>query len=185
MKRYFLIFFLFVSTISSAQVIFYGKPLPIHAYRIGTTVAYNTDTYVSDGGVAAYISGGYGINYSTEINIKYAYYKNADYFGLDVQHLFKESRKSYFNIIGGLHWQDDFWFDLSGTFTYTPQFNINLTVGLDFELGFTDPLELRVWIPLNAGIELGRYTYMYFEFDLPANEFSWPIVSLGASYILR
>lgn len=185
MKRYLLVFFLILSSIASAQVINFGKTLPIRSYSIGVAASHNTDTFVSDGGLSFMASVGYGLAYSVDMNLKYGYYTGADFFGADIQYLFRETRKSYFNIIGGLHYQEDFGFDFTGSYTYTPEFWINLTVGLDFDLMMADNLTFRAWIPLNAGVNLGNIVFLYFEYDLPANEKAWDIVSLGANFIIR
>jgi hypothetical protein len=56
--------------------------------------------------------GGFGVGYSMDFNLKFAHYlSGSDYLGVDMQYLFKETRKSYFNIIGGLHYQNDFGLD--------------------------------------------------------------------------
>jgi hypothetical protein len=185
MKRFLLVIFLFVSYFASAQVINFGKTLPVGSYSIGVSASHNTDTYLSDGGFSFMASGGLGLAYSVDMNLKYGYYTGADYFGADVQYLFKETRKSYFNIIGGLHYQDDFGFDLTGSYTYIPEFWINLTVGLDFDLIMGDDLSFKAWVPLNAGVNLGNIVFLYFEYDLPANEKAWDIISLGANFIIR
>jgi len=185
MKRYLLIIFLFVSTIVSAQVVNFGKTLPVGSYSLGVAASYNTDTFVSDGGLSFMAYGGIGLGYSVDLNLKYAYHTGADYFGADVQYLFKETRKSYFNMIGGLHYQDDFGFDLTGSYTYSPEFWINFTVGLDLDLMMADDLTFRAWIPLNAGVNLGNIVFLFFEYDLPANEQAWDVISLGANFIFR
>ncbi|MFC2129285.1 hypothetical protein ACFLQX_00740 [Bacteroidota bacterium] len=185
MKRYLFIIFLFVSTLTSAQVINFGKTLPVRSFSIGTSASYNVDTYVNDGGMSFMAFGGFGIGYSLDVNVKYGYYPGKDFFGADMQYLFKETRKSYFSVIGGLHYQDDFGFDLTGSYTYSPQFWINFTVGLDFDLILSEQLGFRAWIPLNAGVNLGDLFYIFFEYDLPANDKAWDIISLGVNYIFR
>jgi hypothetical protein len=195
MKRYLLIVFLFVSAIASAQVVNFGKTLPVGSYSIGVAASHNINTYVSDGGLSFMAFGGIGLSYSVDLNLKYSYHPQWDptgvdqfgphYIGADVQYLLKETRKSYFNIIGGMHYQDDFGFDLTGSYTYSPEFWINLTAGLDLDLMMADNLIFRAWIPLNAGINLGNIIYLFFEYDLPANEKAWDIISLGANFIIR
>jgi len=195
MKRYLFIFLIFISTLSSAQVINFGKTLPVGSYSIGLSTSYNVNDYISDGGLSFMAYGGIGLAYSVDLNLKYSYHPvwdptdvdqfGAHFIGVDVQYLFKETRKSYFNIIGGLHWQDDFGFDLTGSYTYSPEFWLNLTVGVDFDLILADSPTFKAWIPLNAGVSLGNIVFLYFEYDLPASEKAWDIVSLGANIIIR
>ncbi len=185
MKRYFIIIFLFAATVSSAQVINYSKTLPMRAYSIGAIAAVNTDTPYSDGGMSYFLQGGYGVNYSLDISFKYGYFPGADFFGADMQYLFRETRKSYYTFIGGIHWQDDIWVDLTGSYTYAAQYWINFTVGLDIDIGLSEELAFRAWIPLNAGVMVSEYVYLFFEYNLPAYETSWDIISLGATYIIR
>ena len=195
MKRYLLIVFLFVSTIVSAQVVNFGKTLPVGSFSLGVATSYNTETHVSDEGLSFMAFGGIGLAYSVDLNLKYSYHPLWDptevdqfgkhYIGVDVQYLFKETRKSYFNIIGGMHYHDDFGFDLTGSYTYSPEFWISLTAGLDFDLMITDDLIFRAWIPLNAGVNLGNIVFLFFEYDLPATEEAWDIITLGANLIIR
>lgn len=129
--------------------------------------------------------GGFGIGYSMDVNLKYIYYPGYDYVGADMQYLFRETRKSYFNVIGGLHYRDGFGFDLTGSYTYSPEFWLNLSVGLDFDVGLAEDLLFQAWIPLNAGVNLGNIIFIFFEYDLPANEKAWDVISLGANFIIR
>ncbi len=187
MKRYLLIIFLFVSTLASAQVINFGKTLPVGSYSIGTAASYNFINPFSDVRGPSFMAfAGIGAGYAIDFNFKYAFlYQGKDYFGADMQYLFKETRKSYFNVIGGLHYQDDFAIDLTGSYTYSPEFWLNFTVGLDFDVVLSEELGIRAWVPLNAGINLGNIVFIFFEYDLPANEKSWDIISLGANFIIR
>lgn len=195
MKRYLLIFFLFFSTIASAQVVNFGKTLPIGAYSIGVASSYNVNTPVSDGGLSFMAFGGIGLTYSVDLNLKYLYHPvwdptefdqfGAHYIGADIQYLFKETRNSYFNVIGGLHYQDDFGFDFTASYTYSPEFWLNLTAGLDFDLMMADNLLFKAWVPLNAGVSVGNIIFIFFEYDLPVNGNSWDIISLGANFIFR
>lgn len=185
MRRYLIIIFLFLASVSFAQVMNFAKTLPVRAYSLGAATAYNTDTPYSDGGLSYYLYGGYGFSYSLDVNFKYGLYPGTDYFGADMQYLFREKRKSYYTVIGGIHWQDDFWIDMTWSFTYAAQFWINFTFGLDFELGLMENLLFRAWIPLNAGIQLGEYVYLYLEYNLPANGKTWDILAIGANYIIR
>lgn len=185
MKRYLILIFLFVTTLASAQVINFGKTLPVGSYSLGTSASYNTDGIYNDGGMSFMAFAGIGAGYSIDFNLKYGYYPGKDYFGADMQYLFKETRKSYFNVIGGLHYQDDFVIDLTGSYTYSPEFWFSLTFGLDFDVVMSDVLGIRAWVPLNAGVNLGNIVYLFFEYDLPANEKAWDVVSLGANFIIR
>lgn len=195
MKRYFFVVLLFLPVLISAQVINFGKTLPVGSFSLGLASSYNIDNYMSDGGLSFTAYGGIGLSYSLELNLKYLYHPvwdpstfdqfGAHHIGANIQYLFKETRKSYFNVIGGMHWQDDFGFDLTGSYTYSPEFWLNLTAGLDFDLMMADDLILKAWIPLNAGVNLGNIFFIYFEYDLPANDKSWDIISLGANYIFR
>ena len=190
MKRILFVIFLFISVISSAQVINFGKTLPVGSYSIGAAASYNVDDLINDGGVSFLAFGGFGIGYSVDVNLKYSYHSGASqfsphYFGVDMQYLFRETRNSYFNVIGGLHYRDDFGFDLTGSYTYSPEFWINLTAGLDFDLNMADKLQFMAWIPLNAGVNVGDIVFIFFEYDLPANENAWDIISLGANFVIR
>ncbi len=184
MKRYLIIVFLFLATVSSAQVINFAKTLPMRAFSIGAAVANNTDTYTSDGGMSYFLYGGYGIGYSFDINFKYGNFPGDDFFGADMQYLFKETRKSYFTVIGGLHWQENIWVDMTGSYTYSAQYWLNFTFGIDIDISFAGEGP-RAWIPLNAGINVNEYLYIFFEYNLPANDRAWDIIALGTTLIIR
>lgn len=185
MKRFLPIILLFVSSLASAQVINFGKTLPVRTFSVGTSASYNVDSPYNDGGMSFMAFVGYGASYAVDFNAKYIYYPGKDYFGADVQYLFRETRKSYFNVIGGMHYQDDFGIDLTGSFTYSPEFWLNLSVGLDFDIIMGDQLGFSAWVPLNAGVNLGNIFFIFFEYDLPANGQAWDIISLGVNYIIR
>lgn len=185
MKRYLLVIILFVSSLASAQVINFGKTLPVGSYSIGAAASYNIDSPYNDGGMSYMAYAGFGASYAMDFNLKYIMYPGKDYFGADVQYLFKEARKSYFNVIGGLHYQDDFGIDLTGSYTYTPEFWLNLTVGLDFDVIMSDNFRVAAWIPLNAGVSVGNIFFIFFEYDLPANGKAWDVISLGVNYVIR
>ena len=85
--------------------------------------------------------------------------------------------------------QDGFGVDLTGLFTYSPRYSVNLTVGLDMDINY-DPdmpnnIRARAWLPVNAGFNLNDVTFLFAEFDLPVSQWSWGIVSVGANFILR
>ena len=81
--------------------------------------------------------------------------------------------------------QDDFGFDLTASYTYSPEFWLNLTAGLDIDLMMADNFAFKAWIPLNAGVSFGDIIFIFFEYDLPVNENAWDIISLGANFIIR
>lgn len=185
MKRNLLIFLLFISSLASAQVINFGKTLPVGAYSFGAAASYNYDSPYNDGGMSYMAFAGFGASYAVDFNLKYIYLPGRDFFGADVQYLFKETRKSYFNVIAGLHYENDFAFDFTGSYTYSPEFWLNLTIGLDFDVIMADQFRVAAWIPLNAGVSVGNIIFIFVEYDLPANGKSWDVLSLGVNYIIR
>jgi opacity protein-like surface antigen len=188
MKRYLLLVFLsFIISLSAwTQVINFGKTLPTRAYSLTFAPLYNTSSvyHPEVEGMAFLVMGGYGLGYNWDIGVKYGYYPEADYFGADVQYLFRETRKSYYSFVGGLHKWKEYGLDLTVSYTHTPQYWINLTAGLDLDVDVTD-LELRAWIPLNVGINFDDRFFLFFEYDLPANERAYDVIGGGMTFILR
>lgn len=189
MKRLFFLLLLFLSVTLSAQVVNFAKTLPERAWSVGLTPAYHFDNNVvtfDAGGASVALNGGYGLLYSLDVNARYVYFFNgADYYGVDVQYLIHEARKSYFSAIGGLHYWDDFGLDLTGLFTYMLQYEINLSIGLDFDLSFASQMNPRFWIPLNVGFNIDEMVFLYAEYNLPVSERAWGIVAIGANVVLR
>jgi len=189
MKR-FLFFLLFCMSVTLyGQVVNFAKTLPQRAWSVGLAPAYHFDRDVVSfdaGGTSIALNGGYGLLYSLDVNARYIYFFNgADYIGVDAQYLIHEARKSYFSAIGGFHYWDDFGMDLTGLFTYMLRYEINLSIGLDFDLSFAEDLNPRFWIPLNVGFNINEMFFLYAEYDLPVSDLSWGIVAIGANLVLR
>jgi hypothetical protein len=75
--------------------------------------------------------------------------------------------------------------DLTGLFTYMLKYEINLSIGLDFDLSFAEDMNPRFWIPLNVGFNINEMFFLYAEYDLPVSDLSWGIVAIGANLVLR
>lgn len=189
MKRVLLatIFVSFFTVSSFSQVINFGKTLPVRAFSITAAPVFNVDNIynVEQRGMAYWVMAGYGIGYDVDMSLKYAYFDGPDYFGADMQYLFRETRKSYYSLFGGIHKWEEYGVDMTFSFTHTPQYWINLTAGLDIDVDFTNSLELRAWIPLNVGINFDDRYYLFMEYDLPANERAWDIFGGGITFIFR
>jgi hypothetical protein len=189
MKRFPFLLLLFLSVTLSGQVVNYAKTLPERAWSVGLTPAYHFDNNVvtfDAGGASLALSGGYGLLYSLDLNARYMYFFNGpDYIGLDAQYLLHEARHSYFSAIGGLHYWDGLGMDLTGLFTYTPRYEVNFSVGLDFDLSFAPEMNPRFWVPLNVGFNIEELLFLYAEYNLPVSERAWGIVAIGANLVLR
>ncbi|MDA3824246.1 MAG: hypothetical protein PF450_16760 [Bacteroidales bacterium] len=214
MKRAFLIllFFCTVSMTALPQVINFAKTLPTRAFsvslaplmHVGGTYHPNID------GLSYMLLLGYGIGYDVDISLKYgnsySYAKNdvtdmneivksPDFFAIDMQYLFRETRSSYYSLFGGIHKWDEYGIDLTFSYTHMPQYFINLTAGLDLDVDFTNtralphrvnsPLELRAWVPLSVGFNFDDRYYLFVEYDLPATEAAWDILGGGITFIFR
>jgi hypothetical protein len=189
MKR-FLFFLLFSMSVTLyGQVVTFAKTLPQRAWSVGLTPAYHNDRNVvafDAGGASIALNGGYGLLYSLDVNARYIYFFNgADYIGVDAQYLIHEARKSYFSAIGGFHYWDELGMDLTGLFTYMPQYEINLSIGLDFDLSFAEDMNPRFWVPLNVGFNINEMFFLFAEYNLPVSEFAWGILAIGANVVLR
>ena len=201
MKRLLLLLFISVPVMASGQVVNYAKTLPQRAFSVGLVPAWYIDNGTvglrsigveadQGGALAVGLTGGYGIQYSLDLGAKFIYVLNGvSYFGVDLQYLIYEARNSYFSVIGGLHRWDGFGVDLTGLFTYTPRYHINLSVGLDMDVNY-DPemssnVRARVWLPLNVGFDINELTFLYVEYDLQISQFSWGILAVGANFIFR
>jgi hypothetical protein len=180
---------IFISTLVSGQVVNFAKTLPERAFSVGITPAYHFDYNVilfDAGGPAIGVNAGYGLQYPLDFNARYIYFFNgADYFGLDLQYLLHEARYSYFSVIAGLHRWEEYGFDLTGLYTYSPRYFLNLSVGLDMDLSFATEINPRFWLPVNVGLNINEMTFLYAEFNLPVSERAWSIVALGATFIFR
>ena len=206
MKKYlvFLTLIALLTVSTSAQIINYGKTLPPQSYGIGIAPVYNLGNafHMPDGEFSLMIFGGYSLKYNLDLGLKYAFFQNiADYLSIDIQYLFRETRKNYFNIIAGIHKWTQYtedgvlmpgsskWtqFGINGTFTFTyaPKFALNLSTGLKIEADVYKRFEIRGWIPFNFGFYPGKYSFVFFEYDLPVTEFSWDIFSLGINLVIR
>ena len=189
MKRLILLILITVPVLVSGQVVNYAKTLPERAFSVGLSPAYHIDRNVilfDAGGMSYALSGGYGVQYSIDLNARYVYYMNgADYIGVDIQYLLHEARQSYFSVIAGLHKWDEFGFDLTGLFTYAPRYFFNLSVGLDMDLSFATELNSRFWLPLNVGFNANEQIFVYLEYDLPVSERAWGIAALGINFVIR
>lgn len=189
MKRLLFLLFFSLSVTVSGQVVNYAKTLPERSWSVGLTPAYHFDNNVitfESGGPSIAINGGYGLLYSLDVNARYIYFFNGvDYIGVDVQYLIHEARMSYFSVIGGLHKWDDFGLDATGLFTYMLRYEINLSVGLDFDLSFAAEANPRFWVPLNIGLNIDEMFFLFAEYDLPVSERAWGIVAIGANVVLR
>jgi len=178
-----------VHLLVSGQVVNYAKTLPERAFSVGVTPAYHIDNNVilfDAGGPSIGVNAGYGLQYSLDVNARYVYFFNGpDYFGIDLQYLLHEARYSYFSAIAGLHRWEEYGFDLTGLFTYSPRYFLNLSVGLDMDLSFATEINPRFWLPVNIGLNINDLTFLYTEFNLPVSERAWSIVALGASFIFR
>lgn len=189
MKRFLFLILFALPVMASGQVVNFAKTLPERAFSVGVNPAYHIDRNVilfDAGGPAIGITGGYGILYSVDIAAKYIYFLNGtDYIGIDMQYLLHEARHSYFSAVAGLHKWDQFGFDLTGLFTYTPRYLLNFSVGLDIDLSFATEVNPRFWVPLNVGLNVNEKMFVYAEYNLPFSERAWDIVALGINFIFR
>jgi hypothetical protein len=185
MKRL-LIFGLFGLSIAvNAQVINFAKTLPVRSFSIGASPTYNVGNFLYPAGMSYFVFAGYGIGYDIDVNLRYGIYEDTDYIGVDMQYLFRETRRSYFSIFGGLHKWNEFGVDLTGSYTYSPQYWVNFSTGLDLDVDLGTEIEVRGWVPLNAGFNATEHIFVFVEYDLPVTERSWDILSLGMNFIIR
>ncbi len=201
MKKHFLLLLLLIPFMAYGQVVNYAKILPERAFSVGLTPSYFFDNgnvglrsigveAEDEGALAIGLSGGYGINYSLDINAKFIYVMNGmPFFGVNLQYLLYETRKSYFSMSAGVHYWDNVGVDLTGLFTYSPRYHINLTAGLDLDVNY-DPamdnkIRARVWLPVNVGFNLNEQTVLFAEYNLQVSEWSWGIAALGVKFIFR
>ncbi len=198
MKRYFLVVLLslLLSSMAWTQVINFGKTLPTRAYGFTFAPVYNfANVYHPEvDGMSFMAMAGYGLGYDVDVSLKYAYFSDVtinngtiagpDYFGAELQYLFRETRKSYYSFYGGIHKWKEYGLDLTVAYTNTPEYWLNLSFGLDLDIDISE-LELRAWIPLNVGINFDDRFFLFFEYDLPATERAWDIIGGGMTFILR
>jgi len=172
-----------------AQLVNPARTLPERAFSLDITPAWHMDRNVIlfDGGGPALGAGmGYGLRYDMDLRLRYIYFLNGpDYIGADLQYMAYESRNTYFSLTGGLHRWEYFGADFSGTFTYTPRFEVNLSTGIDMDISFTEVVNPRMWIPLNFGWSLSDQLYLFAEYNLPINDRAWDLAVAGARIIFR
>jgi hypothetical protein len=205
MKRFFLLVFLsiIIFNTASSQVINFGKTLPVRAYSLTLAPVLSTHNFLHRDleGLSYLLMGGYGIGYDVDFSVKYGYtyaytrdgfVNSADFFGIEMQYLFRETRKSYYSFFGGIHKWEEYGIDLTVSYTFTPKYLINLSAGLDLDVDFTNtgiienPVpELRAWIPLNFGWNFDDRYFLFLEYDLPVTQFSWDILGGGITFIFR
>ena len=190
MKRLLLVILLatFTTVLSWTQVINFGKTLPMRAFSLTVAPVYNVGNIFHRDleGVSYMAMAGYGIGYDLDVNVKYGYYNEGIHFiAADMQYLFRETRKSYYSFYGGMHKWEEYGIDLTVSYTHTPQYWANLSVGLDMDVDFSSELELRAWIPLNFGINFDDRYFVFLEYNLPANERAWDILTAGINFIFR
>lgn len=201
MKRLPLLLLLTLPSLAPGQVVNFAKTLPERAFSVGLTPSYyfdngniglrNIGVEADEGGALAIgLSGGYGLLYSLDLNARFTYVVDGvHYFGVDLQYLIYESRKSYFAVIGGLHHWAGFGGDLTGLFTYTPRYFMNFTAGIDLDIEYDETMESkvrsRVWLPVNVAFNFDDRIYLFAEYNLQVSEYSWGILSLGVNFIFR
>lgn len=201
MKRLLILLLLALPFFASAQVVNFAKTLPVRSFSLGITPAYfinNANVGLRSigvdadepGALAIGLNGGVSLQYSLDLNAKFVYVMGGTpYIGADLQYLIHEARNSYFSVIGGLHYWDNFGVDLTGLFTYTLSYNVYLSGGLDLDVNY-DPempnsILTRVWLPVNIGFNISDYTFLYAEFNLQVSQWSWSILAVGANFIFR
>jgi hypothetical protein len=189
MKRLLSFFLIMLPVMASGQVVNFAKTLPERAFSVGITPALHIDRNVilfEGGGPSIAVNGGYGLLYSLDVNARYIYFINGpDYIGVDAQYLVHEARKSYFSVIGGLHYWEKFGADVTGLFTYSPRYEVSLSIGLDIDVSFASEMNPRLWIPLNVGFNINEMIFLFAEYNLPISDRSWDIFAVGANVILR
>lgn len=184
-----------------AQVVDFAKTLPVRSFSLGISPSFHMDngniglrsigvSPEENGSLGVTVSGGYGLLYSLDLGVKYMYMLNGtDYFGVNLQYLVHEARHSYFSVIGGLHRWDGYGIDLTGLFTYAPNYTVNISGGLDMDLNYDTDMEsnirTRFWVPLNVGFNVNDLTFIYGELNVQVSQLSWSIVALGANFIFR
>jgi len=200
-KRFILLLLIVIPVMASGQVVNYAKTLPVRSFSLGITPAYHlgaNNVGIRNIGVpedqfgafALGVSGGYGLTYSMDVSAKFIYVMGGKpFFGADLQYLIHEGRNSYFSVIGGVHNWDNFGVDLTGLFTYALSYNVSISGGLDMDVNY-DPdmpnkIRPRVWLPVNIGFNVSKYTFLYAEFDLQVSQWSWSILAVGANFIFR
>jgi len=185
----------------SAQVVNFGKTLPERSFSLGVAPSWyfnNSNVGLRSigvdedqaGALAIGVSGGYGINYSLDMNARIIYVAGGKPFiGADIQYLVHEARNSYFSVLGGLHYWDNFGVDITGLFTYMLNYDISLSGGLDFDINYDPDMDgnvrFRAWLPVNIGFTINRNTFLYAEYDLPISQWSWGIAAIGVNFIIR
>jgi len=201
MKRFTILLLFFMPLVLDAQVVDFAKTLPERSFSVGITPSYHLDNNniglrsigVSpgeNGSLGIGLSAGYGLLYSLDLGVKYMYLLNGlDYFGVNLQYLIHEARRSYFSVIGGLHRWDGFGIDLTGLFTYAPNYAINISGGLDLDLDYDTDMDsnirTRFWFPINIGFNVNDLTFLYAEVNVQVSQLSWSIVAVGANFIFR
>ncbi len=184
-----LLVFLCFSSGAWSQVINFGKTLPIRAYSLTLAPIYNAKDnpfHPEARGVSGMIMGGYGLKYDLDLEVKYAYFHGdaPDMFAAELQYLFRETRRNYYSIHGGVHKWKEFGLDGTFSFTYTPNYDVNLSAGVDIDVDITE-FELRAWIPLNIGFNIDDRYFLFLEYDMPATERAWDIFGGGVTFIFR
>jgi len=201
MKRFFILLLIATPLWVSGQVVNFAKTLPERSFSLGVTPSWyfnNSSVGLRSigvdedqaGALAIGVSGGYGINYSLDLNAKIIYVMGGKPFiGADVQYLIYEARYTYISVIGGLHYWDNFGADITGLFTYMLNNNVSISGGLDFDVNYDPEMDgnvrFRGWLPVNVGFNVSRYTYLYAEYDLQISQWSWGIASIGANFIFK
>lgn len=187
MKKFILLFAvsLFATASLSAQVVNFGKTLPVDSYSIGIAPVFNSWKLGTEAPMSYMVFGGYGIGYDVDMGFKYGYYEGKDYFGLEMQYLIRETRRNYVSVVGGIHKWKQWGVDGTISITHAPQYWLNLSTGLDLDADFTNSLVLNAWIPLNIGVNAGESFFIFLEYDLPATNSAWDIFTGGVNFIIR
>lgn len=200
-----LVISIFIHVAALAQLITFGKTLPVRSISLTFAPLYHiqNDYHPDLYGLSYMLTGGYGIKYDLDIGIKYGntyslnktegMQKSTDYFGIDLQYMFRETNENYYSVSGGLHKWEEFGMDMSFSYTFMPAYFIYFSACLDIDVDFTNIRkldnpsipELRAWIPLNMGFNIKDRYFLFFEYDLAATERAWNIVSGGLTFIFR
>ena len=213
MKRYFLIPLLTVPILllpvtAAGQVVNYAKTLPVRSFSVGVSPSWhfnkdgvsglrNQGVDVSEPGTfSAALTGGYSLNYSMDLGARYMYtHGGKHYFGVDLQYLIHEARQSYFSVVAGLHRWEGYGVDLTGLFTWSPRYFLNLTVGLDVDVDYypeDDDAEIdmpsvapKFWVPVNIGFNANDVLILFLEYEIWVSNWAWSVASLGVNVVIR
>ena len=122
--------------------------------------------------IGIFLTGGFGLNYNTDIAVQYGVLEGKDYIGADIEWALKKSERISLSFTSGMHKKDYFGLDAALAASFTLGSNIYIFSGVDGDVNFEREIQHYIWIPIGIEAYWRKNFSVIFEFDLPMSEWA-------------